>query len=220
MSTGHVVQLVVLVLAGPTGAAIGIWQHRKPKRRTLAELLARARWELERNPTITVYEMVDGQEVRRPTDPWLQFRRSVRQIGQAFVRVEVSARSFSESLQRALAAMPEPRVRRPEGFLRYVPSPAVSDDPGLTPAPRKPVVLPARFDTPEPGLASLFRHHGVPVEFEQPARHPDLDVFDAAVAEFESRMDCPHDSSSGGYGPERTWRCDECGEITGREPKR
>lgn len=213
----QIVSLVALMLSGPTGAAIGVWQHRKPKRRTLAELLDRARWELERNPTITVYEMVDGREVRRPTDPWLRFRRSVRQIGQAFVRVEVSARSFSESLQRALAAMSEPRVRRPEGLLRYVPAEAVSDDPGLTPAPRKPVVLPARFDTPEPGLAGLLRHHGVPVEFEQPARHPDLDVFDAAVAEFESRMDCTHDSSSGGYGPDRTWRCDECGEITGRE---
>ena len=188
MSTGHVVQLAVLVLAGPTGAAIGIWQHRKPKRRTLAELLHRARWELERNPTITVYEMVDGREVRRPTDPWLRFRRSVRQIGQAFIAVEVHARSFSESLQRAVAAMPAASVRRPEGFLRYVPPPAVSDEHRLTPAP--------------------------------PARHPDLDVFDAAVAEFESRMDCTHDSSSGGYGPERTWRCDECGEITGREPKR
>ena len=187
------------------------------KRRTLAELLDRARFELERNPSITVYTMVDGQEVRRPSDPWRKFRQQMRELGQAFLRVEVSARSFSESLQRALNALPEPRVRRPEGFLRYVPPPAVSVDHSLSPAPRKPVVLPARFDTPEPGLASLFRHHGVPVEFEQPARHPDLDVFDAAVSEFEFRMDCPHASSSGGYGPDRTWRCDQCGEITGRE---
>ena len=155
------------------------------KRRTLAELLDRARFELERNPSITVYTMVDGQEVRRPSDPWRKFRQQMRELGQAFLRGEVHARSFSESLLIALNALPAATVQRPEGFLRYVPPPAVSVDHSLSPDP--------------------------------PARHPDLEVFDAAVSEFESRMDCPHASNSGGYGPDRTWRCDQCGEITGRE---
>lgn len=184
----QIVSLVALTLSGPTGAAIGIWQHRKPKRRTLAELHRRARFELERNPTITVYTMVDGREVRRPTEPWRKFRQQMRELGQAFVRVKVSVEPFRESLQRALDAMPDPRVW-PPGW-------------------GTPVTRPQGF--------SVAHSLSEP----PPARHPDLDVFDAAVAEFESRMDCPHDSSSGGYGPERTWRCDECGEITGREPKR
>lgn len=36
------------------------------KTRTLDELLAAARAELSTNPTITAYDIVDGEEVRRP----------------------------------------------------------------------------------------------------------------------------------------------------------
>lgn len=180
-----------VVIGLPVGVLLRLWQLREARlhpRRSLAELQARARAELNRNPTIQVYGWRDGREHnRRQAEPWASFRIRVRAIGQAFIDIRPSFDRFSEQVQRALAAMPAASVTRPEGFLRAVPPPAVSDDPGLSPAP--------------------------------PARHPDLDVFDAALAEFESRMDCPHDSSSGGYGPDRTWRCDQCGEITGREPQ-
>lgn len=41
------------------------------------------------------------------------------------------------------------------------------------PSRAKPVVLPAEFNTPEPGLAGVLRHHGVTVEFaSQPPPEP------------------------------------------------
>ena len=71
------------------------------KRRSLAELQARARAELNRNPTITVYRMVGGREVRRRAEPWASFRAAVRQIGQAFISFLVM---FAATAMQALAA--------------------------------------------------------------------------------------------------------------------
>lgn len=63
-------------------------------RRTLAEILARARDELMINPTITVYEILDdGYELRRPANPFAGVRAS-------FDRLSHSARSMSVSLSR------------------------------------------------------------------------------------------------------------------------
>lgn len=157
------------------------------RHRSLPEIQARARAELNRNPTITTYVWRDGREIRSRTAPWAKLRRDLQKIGQAFLTIRPSFDRFNEQVQAALAAMPAASVRRV----------------GLLP-PAGPPRLLSVADSLSPA----------------PPRHPDLDVFDQAVADYEARLDCPHDSSSGGYGPERTWRCDECGEITGQEEDR
>lgn len=85
----------------------------RPLHRTLAEDLARAKAELNINPSITRYQMIDGRELRQRVEPWLSFRRSLQQLGQAFITIKPDLASFGEDLQRALAAMPAPRVWPP-----------------------------------------------------------------------------------------------------------
>lgn len=206
----------------------------RPLHRPLAEDLARARRELNVNPTITRYQMVDGRELRQRVEPWPSFRRSLETIGDAMRSFARTAETFSARLQTLIEARPETTVRRPTGFVRSVDPLLLSVRDGLSPvehiceysdpnqcgwpghrrAGRKPVVLPARFDTTELGVASLLRHHGVEVRF----RHPDLDAFDAALADYEARLDaeegaaytCPHGHTGAIYCPQ----CHEC--VCGR----
>lgn len=83
----------------------------RPRHRPLAEDLARARRELDRNPTITRYAWVDGREIRQRVEPWLGIRRSLQQLRHAFITITPDLVSFGEALQRALAAMPAPPDR-------------------------------------------------------------------------------------------------------------
>lgn len=96
--------------------------------RTLPEILARAKAEIERNPTITVYGWRDGAEWnRRQTEPWESFRRQMQKLGQAIAR---------EQRQRVLAATPAPKdlyacVPVPETRLqRLSAAPRLSEEPG------------------------------------------------------------------------------------------
>jgi hypothetical protein len=60
-----------------------------------------ARQGLATNPTITVYEMLDGQEFnRRPANPWLGVRLSFDKLGEAAGRASESLSALGESLGR------------------------------------------------------------------------------------------------------------------------
>jgi hypothetical protein len=122
----------------------------------LPEILARAKAELNRNPSITRYTMVGGRELRQRVEPWASFRASLQQLGQAFLTIRPEVGRFREALHRSLASMPAAPIRPsgvpvPERHLRLL-----SVDDSLSPA---------------------------------PPRHPDLDVFDQAVADYEAEQD-------------------------------
>ncbi|CAA0129277.1 Uncharacterised protein [Mycolicibacterium vanbaalenii] len=77
-------------------------------RRSLDELLARARAELAVNETITVYEFIDGGElpgfeIRRPANPYLGFGKSFVKLSASVARMAAQMENFADSLRKSLS---------------------------------------------------------------------------------------------------------------------
>lgn len=67
---------------------------------TIEEIEAIASRGLATNPTITVYEMVDGVEFnRRPANPWLSLQKSFDRLGESAQRLDDSLAKFGEALR-------------------------------------------------------------------------------------------------------------------------
>lgn len=73
------------------------------KRRSLGEVMARARAEFAINSTITVYEFEDGEEwLRRAANPYITLRDSFARLSEGFSKTSAAVESFSRTLSRTL----------------------------------------------------------------------------------------------------------------------
>jgi len=70
-------------------------------RRSMADILARARAELAANPTITTYIMLDDYEWRGPGDPLAGLSRSFGSLGAKIFDLAKSYEQLSETLRQA-----------------------------------------------------------------------------------------------------------------------
>lgn len=70
--------------------------------KSLNTLMRSARAELRTNPTITVYEMLDGEEWNRhAANPWIGITSSFKRLGETAKSVNKALDDFKQALREA-----------------------------------------------------------------------------------------------------------------------